>query len=946
MPTRRTTDDYFRIIKQNHKRYLDDNMITHLELSGGIGQAQLIEKYADKIKLYRSTKERYLNHAIQQISLASRIGHGALAALLGIGVGGLAYYAQKDSTLSEALNPLSGAKNIAAGAFSAVIGAGVSYLAYQAWLKSAKHPATDDFAQFQEAMKKAGFTDEKYAQLSADLVKLFHFRECVLLGLKDGSGTDMREEFKRKYSPDDEPFDDKALNIAIEAYFLDQLNHLFDRAFRDIYAMQDHEILAEEAQNPIITWLKSFFENPEERQKFTQQLQIQFMEQCLNYLEAEMAEPSFMAKHPYATTSVIGLAAGLGVLTVAAMVLGGPVTIGIVAMALIATAVSAAVSYWAVHNVEALQYKRSKENRDAIRQTVDHVTMECTRLERLIKQVVETTPEDIKQLEKYRENPERRSFLEHFTTLFDAHEEVAMGAGKAWIREHASRYRHSKAIEIDLSTEHRQLIEKGEAQTAVMQGHLKTMMGAERAMAMPEPLQRYMNDTKAYLSKPEHHEFIKKFELVEKIRQQVLDIVAAVPLNTPQKQLPQTLIDFYTFPIEKGGLGGMSYDLEQVRALAPVLPEHITAVNQDHPYYPLLVTAQQVNFALSRNKNRAFIFIGDADYREMLGLRVDAPSERIEKKLHAGNIRQYLQASFDFLYSLNQRDSSDASDSLDKPFENSKEFTLYRMLLIKQLACLADPNNLRIDESIRREIYKFAQERLQIDPAVVFDDVLNQSLFIQRETDGPSIQDPLMFDRSIAGLEHVAEAIRVDMAYASKPLTPRLLIAMEANDFLTQKRDAEKTIFCHGHSKTILIPEASEAYVETVRNTIVATRAFIAEMASRDVLKKSGALDSYLRDSIQEVFALRQAIVSLDQMIGGEDTRKLNSPELRASADLLKQYQEELELRLVEPAVSAEATPLKRDHSFLFNFFRKSPSHTEPRGSHTDALNADGMKLQ
>lgn len=940
MPPRRTTEDYFRIIKENHKKYLDEHMVTHLEISGGIKQAQLVEKYADKIKLYRATKERYLNHAVQQVSLASKVGHGALAALLGIGVGGLAYYAQKDSAISEALNPLSGAKNIAAGAFSAVIGAGVSYLAYQAWLKSAKHAATDDFAQFQEAMKKAGFTDEKYAQLSAELVKLFHFRECVLLGLKDGSGTNIREEFKKKYSPDDEPFDDKALNIAIEAYFLEQLNHLFDHAFKDIYVIHDHEIQAEEAQNPILTWLKSFFEKPEERQKFTQQLQIQFMEQCLNYLEAEMAEPSFIAKHPYATASITGLAAGLVVLTVAATVLGGPVTLGIITIALITTAITAAATYWAVNHVDALHYKRSKENRNAIHQTIEHVTTECTRLERLIKQVVETTPEDIKQLERYREHPEGGSFLDHFKR-FGSHEEVATGAGKAWIREHASRYRHSKAIEIDLSAQHKQLIEKGEAQTAAMQGYLKTMMNSDRVIAMPEPLQRYIDDTKAYLINPEHHDFINKFELVEKIRQQVLDIVAAIPSNAPQS-LPQPLIDFYTLPVEKGGLGGLASDLQQVRVLAPILPDSMIASAKEHPYYPLLVSAQRLNFALSRDDNRAFILMGDAGYREMLGLPATVPGDRIENTLHAGNIRQYLQASFNFLYSLNQTGATDTVDSLDKPFENSKEFNLYRMLLIKQLACLADPNNLRIDEAIRREIYKFAQERLQIDPTVVFDDVLNQSLFIQREAGGPSIQDPLMFERSVADLECVAEAIRVDMAYASTSMTPRLLIAMEAKDFLIQMGDTEKTIFCYGNSKAVLIPEVSESYVERIRNTIATTRAFIVDMANRDVLIKSNALKSYLRDSMQEIAQLHQAIISLDQMLG--NASKFNSPELSAASELLKQYQEELNLQLQEPVESVEVTPSKRDYSLSFNFFRKRPN-AEGVTRHTDALTT-AMKVQ
>ena len=173
------------------------------------------------------------------------------------------------------------------------------------------------------------------------------------------------------------------------------------------------------------------------------------------------------------------------------------------------------------------------------------------------------------------------------------------------------------------------------------------------------------------------------FELVEKIKQQVLEIVAAVPQGTRQTTLPKELVDFYTRPVTAGGLGGLVQDLEQVRSLAPIVaPQQI--VDELHPYYQMLVTAQRFNYALSQDPNKASIFIGDADYRAMLGLRIDSPSERVEAKINAGNIQSYLNHSLDFLYSLNKPLQIDDSTNLDTPFVNTKEFVLYRTLLIKQ----------------------------------------------------------------------------------------------------------------------------------------------------------------------------------------------------------------------------------------------------------------------
>ncbi|KTD22001.1 Uncharacterised protein [Legionella lansingensis] len=890
MPKKLPTAKYFEIIKENHRKYLEENMVTHLELTGDLKQAKLVDEYTKKIGSYHGKKQRYLNRAIEQASLATKVGHGALAALFGVGAGGLAFYAQKSSSITDAINPLAGVQNTAAGLFSAVIGVGVSYLAYNAFEKWTEKPAEADEKMFKEAMEKAGFTNKKYEKLSEEIVKLFHFRECLLLGLKDTAGMNMREEFKEKYAPDSEPYNEEALNAAIEVYFLAQLNELFNNAFKEIYAIHDEEIEEDSAQYRVVRWLRSFFENKEKRQEFSQQLQLRFMEQCLNYLEAQMAEPSFFAKYPYATASMSGLIAGAIALGLAAAIIGGPITLGILSIGLVIACVTAVATYWAVNNIDSLHFKRSKENRTAIQQAIDDVTKESERLERLIQDVVHTTPEDVERLAEYKKEGVPEGFLSYFNIFSQGKKQVAMGANTAWIREHASRYRHSKFVEIDLSEQHTGIIDNGLRQTEEMQAQLKDAVHNKKA----PKLQHFIEHTQEYLRTPEHRDFIQRFKLVEKIKQQVLEIVAALPEEDKESPLPEELIAFYTAPIAEGGLGGLKQDLEQVRALAPITD---APANKFHPYNKILVTAQRFNYALTQAENRDFILRGDDGYRDMLGLSVTSPSERIENKINAGNIKQYLNHSFDFLYSLNRSVQTYESSKLDEPFENSMEFILYRTLLIKQLASLYDPNNLRVDDLVRREIETFAREKLHIDPKVVFDNVMQQALFIERDKSGPSIEDPLGVKRPLSDLEYIADAIRVDLAYASKAVTPRMMIAPEAKDFLIKKADTERTMFSYENSKAQLTPEPTPEYVEKIRQTIATTKEFLKAMGERNTLKQTGALACYIYDCHNEIMALRQQIVKCDEAVPKKTTEKdevLKSKELAAADKLLEDYQLEL----------------------------------------------------
>lgn len=411
MPNLAYTDDDLEIIKRNHKRYLEENMV----MTGGIKHTQLIKTYAENIGFYRESKERYLNSAIQQVSLGQKAGHFALSALLGIGLGAGTFIASKAANLNplSAINPLEAGRDVVSGAFSGVLGVGTTFLIYEAWRQSKKKPLADDFEVFQAALSRAGFKNEKFATLSSELVKLFHYRECLLLNLNDGYDIYFRDEFTTRFVIQDQ----HALNMAIEVYFLDQLSHLFHNAFKDIYSIQEEEIKGEMEHTRILRWLKRFFESDESRYQFTQQLQVYFMEECLSYLEKERIKLTFPARHPYFMASVVGLVAGTVALGLACSILGCPLVIGLGGVALITAACTAALTFWTLKHVDFFKYQRDYKNRASIGHIIEYVNNECLRMKRLIKNTVDTSPEEIISLSKYKDHNSLSGFLKLFTCV-------------------------------------------------------------------------------------------------------------------------------------------------------------------------------------------------------------------------------------------------------------------------------------------------------------------------------------------------------------------------------------------------------------------------------------------------------------------------------------------------------------------------------------------------
>lgn len=825
-----STEDYFQLIKKNHKASLATNISVSIESGAQKNSTARLSRYLSYIRDYQTFIQTELDEAVKSMSTGEIIEKGTLSALFGIGVSALAFIMQQKTPSAD----IFGAKALTQAGFAATLGASSSVLIYEAWRKSNEKPLSANLESTKADMRKAGFTDEKYNELSENLIKLFHYRECLLNG-------PMREAFKSRYYTKDNATDYNEVNFnkAIEVYFLEQLNLFFKKTFQSIYTLHDKEIQDEKDTPDFIRFFKKHFKTEENQQRFTQQMQLEFIIQCIHFLQKEMNAPGFLGKRTYLIDALIGLIiASLAVGFFAINILFIPV-FGLVSIGLVAGSLAAVCSHLTIVNHEFLYYKRDKANREAIKSVIQKISNEHKRLSSLTQTVVATTHKELNDLKIY-DHPERSSFLKLLQIKKTKH--VALGSVKGWIREFANRFKESKFIEIDLSERIKSIINDAHEQTELLENILSRLTAsAPHAKSTDSTdlheLRSLIEDTTHYLRGKEEQDFIKAFECVQKIKEQVLEAVSGIP-TSHTKPLPSLLIQFYTRPLSEGGLGGLKSDLEQARTMAPIVSLSLPT-DEHHPYHRFLNTAFTMDLKLNSTQDPARILQGDPSYRRMLGLP-SAQTLHGEHQITSSNIQCYLTASFCFLCSLN--DYTGGHTSWEEPFQNHDEFVLYRMLLMKQLASWVDPSHSTLDSLTIEEVKTFAKEKLNCNPDIAFDDILSQALLMNPNDGDTFIQDTLSNSHKITELSSVADAIRLDIAYGSSRLSPKQLAGLAAHDFL---KINEGNILLGINAADLLIPASSNEFILNIRDAITTTTAFITSIETDLLLRQTGTTRLY-----------------------------------------------------------------------------------------------------
>lgn len=682
-----------------------------------------------------------------------------------------------------------------------------------------KDETQKQFAEMIEKNSELSYLIKKECErLSVEIIKLFHFREMLLLG-KISLNTlepDARSAFILKAHLQNESFEE--INSAIEVYYARELSKIFNQGFQGIYQVQDFEIKSE-LRSPFLKWLDKLFDSAEKRLAFTQEIQLKFMQLSSEFLLEQMNQPGFFAKNPKTYALISGLLVGPVVAATLAIIFGGPLIWGMAAIALVGFALASISTYFLITKIDRLLYQRTPMNRAQIQQSIDMVNNEFLRLQKEIIDRKDTSTEFIKSTKNFEQVNQK------FMRLVEG-KKVARGSVSGWLREYASRYRHSKAIEVDLGDEYKELIIQSKKQTK----DLITSINND----YPLLLSQWITDSQTYISKAHHQEVVKDFELIQKIKEQVLEIVSQI------KYIPPTLLHFYCLPLTQGGLAGNESDFAHIRRLAPNIENKKEGEN---PYSYLCETAQNLFKKFEPLYASSPIFYGDAEYRQMLGI----PRGDYGEIVSSENIDSRLKNSYAFLLSLCQKVRPGLSlDPLIQQALVTDEFILYRMLLLKQLSTLCSLENKEVTAEFKTKIKAFIHDRFNIDPNVILDDLANQRFLLNKEVQTSfTYKNKDGFMVTEVELDNITQAIGLDIAYNSMSFQLKDVLDYYVTEFLNHQGTQPLEFFAYNATEQELNPQATQQFVGIITRHCYNTATFLQASVTNNALITTNILDCY-----------------------------------------------------------------------------------------------------
>ncbi|WP_440617701.1 hypothetical protein [Cysteiniphilum sp. 6C5] len=787
-----TVVDAMNMIKKNHQIYLEKVMITHFQaVNPDVQNVDHIATSVDQIEQLQQDFDRQLETMLQDLTPATKIKNGVYATGVGLTTGLLVKYAL-DNTLP--IPDFVPGKHLAVTGISLAIGSVMAKTFYDVWpgVQGQRTKPAMDSELFQKELEASGLLALSET-LIKKFIKLFYYREFLLFGKSNDLTGDMFTLFKERYKKSKGNLSALEYSVAVESYFLKTLNNLFNDTFNIIYKDHDQKIQDDKNSYSVTRLFKRYFDNVNS-EAHTQKLQVDFLKQFSGFLSNKIDEPTVAAQYPHLTASVAGLTAGAIALSGAAII-GVPITLGVAAIALVATAVTAITSYFSVSNIQAIKYTRSDKERQDLSNISQTLDQEAMRLKAQIDINIKTTDSDITDLDNYRKN--------HCDGLI-RNAYILVGSSQSWLQEYAARYRHSRRIETDLGHNVIQPIaQTSQRQTADFVQHLtKDIDGKD--------LKTCVDTTKAYLNDTKNQDFIQKFHIKEKIKDQLLEIASQLPRD---QQQPGWFIDFYV------ELGGVANDLTQVSILKAT---------------DLKTEASKINTAFAKvsKEDQVYILRGDNQFRDVL----DLPADSNRLQLNRENIDKYLNSSFNFLFSLLERPViplNDDSSQLQEPIKHSNEFTIYHTLLLKQLVECIDPNNRTIGEETKSKIRIFLKERLLINPEILLTESFANKLLIG----------------GTPSLDNLFDVVRHHIAYTSRLYTPQKMLAYAAGKHV-ENRDY---LFALHQQGTNFRPEASQAYMQKITKSIEVTMDFVEKIKNDPMMTNTGALGVYLYEVRREI---------------------------------------------------------------------------------------------
>ncbi|HSW70292.1 MAG TPA: hypothetical protein VLI69_09115 [Gammaproteobacteria bacterium] len=780
-------DARFEYIKAESLVYWGQAMRVQFE-----SQAEAAVAQVERIEQGYARLDEQLDKTVQDAGFTAKLLSGIKPVAIGAGIG--AAIGGGSSLLS--LNPFSAVFSAGVGA---IVGGAIGGVLYRSWLSGQNaHDTKELRAQFLKEMKEVGFNNAEYKALINDVLKLLVFRDCLLLNEKidKKAARGLRSQFIIDNNLQD--LSKEEIDLAIEVFFQKKLNELINENFIRIFELHEKDIENAKNENSVWEFLKKLTKGAKEyskkRQVCTAQMQIAFLEGVAHCLDTSRNIPSTRYRRfsRLTTTVFLGAAIGLGVaIGLAAL------PFSLVTGAIIGSCILGAIAVQLAGKFSYFKYKRSQQDRKTLQATAIKMKAESKRLEILSKEVMNTGLVHQTSLKKF-QGINTPGFFQRIHALYTHEtipEQVAMGTADVWLREYSERYRHSVFMEVDFQTTLKPLVERAARQTQDLQQELLAHMMMRNAQQQHDYplLKKYIRDTQAFLKAKDGKQaelramLAELFNIQEKIKEQVLEIVSVVTMNNGN--LPVELVNFYV-----DVLHGSRQDLDAIRRLNSLEAIRIAAgeikqvaaeeVKQEGE-------AKQVQERLkSRMEDQSLpILAGSDSYRVKMGAHNnngwgEAPDGLIcsdgalIKPMTSENIQKYLEDSLTFLLSLDLRGGTPPV-GLDVGYTHSSQYMIYRAMLLKQLAELVDPAHKKYQPALKDKILSFAEKSLLLDnPKRFFSEMQHQDRVVPQRDDAAQPAEAKE-DKNELGKtfnDSIVDATRVSITYDKKEMTARRLI--------------------------------------------------------------------------------------------------------------------------------------------------------------------------
>lgn len=833
-----------KAIHRNHKKLLENQMITHFGVY--FEQSKHPEKLYSWIEKIEDSR-LLANHYLDTIALSRA---PSTISTLEKETAGSSYYFEKvkqliPESIRNFLSDISSPNDntlfnfVAAEVFSAALGKSITDILFDYFNNEFLGAPEDAQKEFNKNLEKqteiSNLIKKECERISIEIIKLFHFREMLLLGKisKSPIEPNARQEFIDRAKISNQSTE--TVHLAIEIYFARELSNIFNSGFKSFYRVHDVEIQSEH-QSPLVKWINQMSESEKIRLAFTQEIQLKFMLLAKDFLLEKMNQQGVLARYPIIFSLLAGVILAPIVGVTMSIITGGAFLWAVAALSILVFALASIGTHLLIGKLSALTYKRSTDNRSHIQQSIDMINGEFLRLKKESSLKKETTSEIIENTRDFQKI--NQNFL-----LVTVGKEVARGSVSGWLREYASRYRHSKAIEIDLGDEYKELITQSRIQTQEL---IRSINHKKSTL-----LKKWIFDTMTYLRKEEHHSVIEEFELIPKIKEQVLEVVSQL------NYIPPELLKFYSDSKEKGGLEGNESDFSHIKRFTP---NYEKDKPQHNPYSHLCDTALNLFKKYEPLYASNCIFLGDPEYRQMLGIARRDQGEPIT----AENINIYLNNSYAFLLSLCHKIKPGLGlDPLQQSARVTDEFILYRMLLLKQLAAISESDNKEISNEVKIKIRLFIQKHFNQDTKIIFDDLENQMFLLNKEDQSSRIyKNNDHFEVLDTELDNILQAISLDIAYNSKNFTFIDVLGYFIDTFLKELGTQPAAIFAYGKAEQEINPQGTNYYLKTLTQYCENTDAFLQKYKTNKTLTATNILDCYEYNISLQVYRTQLRIVS------------------------------------------------------------------------------------